>query len=122
MFFGRLPRPALLAILVIFGVARSAAGQDVKGFHGDGHDLLHYWYKTLRQPGTGYSCCNNEDCRPTRARIRGQMVEVLVDGEWTFVPPSTILQQSAPDLNTHVCAPKIGRPRPIFCVVLGFGV
>ena len=122
MFSGKLPGVGAFVTLVMFGAAGSAAGDDVRGFHGAGHDLLHSWYKTLRQPGTGFSCCNNEDCRPTQARTRGGAIEVIVDGEWTPVPPSTILKQGAPDLNAHVCAPKVGRPRPIFCVVLGFGV
>jgi hypothetical protein len=98
-------------------------GDQLQGMHGHGHDQLHAWYETLRQPGTGYSCCNNKDCRPTTARTRGETIEVLVDGEWTVVPPSTILNENSPDLNTHVCAPKgPWKTKPIFCVVLGFGV
>jgi hypothetical protein len=91
--------------------------------HGHQHDKLHHWYKTLRQPGTGYACCDGKDCRPTSARVRDQSVEVLVDGEWTSVPHNTIVKERSPDLNTHVCAPKgAWSPKPIFCVVLGFGV
>ena len=93
------------------------------GKHGRGHDELHNWYKTLRQPGTGYECCDNKDCRPTSARLRETGVEVLVDGEWTKVPPNTIIDIAPPDLQSHVCAPKgPWSPKPIFCVVLGFGV
>jgi len=93
------------------------------GMHGQGHDRLHSWYKTLRQPFTGYSCCDNTDCRPTTARVHGKTIEVLVDGEWTRVPFDKILKRKSPDLNTHVCAPKgPWSPKVIFCVVLGFGV
>jgi hypothetical protein len=100
-----------------------AMAHDHSGVHGKDHDRLHHWYKTLRQPGTGYDCCDNKDCRPTTARLRDRDIEVLVDGEWTRVPPNTILNRTAPDLNTHVCAPKgTWSPKPIFCVVLGFGV
>jgi hypothetical protein len=97
--------------------------QEHQGRHGDGHEELHHWYKTLRQPGTGHACCDNKDCRPTTARSRGKIVEVLIDGEWTRVPPKIILNETSPDLNTHVCAPKgPWSPKPIYCVVLGFGV
>lgn len=94
-----------------------------RGMHGQGHDKLHHWYKTLRQPGTGYACCDNTDCRPSTARVRDGGLEVLVDGEWTIVPANTIIDRLAPDLNTHVCAPKgPWSPKPIYCVVLGIGV
>jgi hypothetical protein len=100
-----------------------AAAQEHGGVHGHRHAELHHWYKTLRQPGTGYGCCDNKDCRPTTARVRDGSIEVLVDGEWTRVPRNTILDVKSPDLSTHVCAPKGGwSPKPIFCVVLGFGV
>jgi len=115
---------AIVAVLVMaqWPQGRAAAGEH-HGVHGLGHDKLHHWYKTLRQPGTGYACCDNRDCRPTTARVRAGAIEVLVDGEWTRVPRNTIVRRNSPDLNTHVCAPKgPWSPKPIFCVVLGFGV
>jgi hypothetical protein len=101
-----------------------AHAQDQRGLHGQGHDAFHPWYKTLRQPGTGFSCCNNRDCRPTIARVRGTVIEVMVDGEWVVVPSDKILNVVAPDLNTHVCSAKgpPWQPKIIFCVVLGLGV
>ena len=91
--------------------------------HGHGHDRLHSWYKTLRQPGTGYSYCSDKDCRPTTARLRDNAIEVLVDGEWTRVPPNVVLDVKSLDLNAYVCAPEgPWSPKPILCVVLGFGV
>jgi hypothetical protein len=112
---------ALLTIALL--TEPRALAQEHGGMHGHEHDKLHYWYKTLRQPGTGYACCDNKDCRPTTARLRGGTIEVLVDGEWTGVPHNTILNRTSPDLNTHVCAPKgPWSPKPIFCVILGFGV
>jgi hypothetical protein len=117
-----LPYVYLLAIMLAIWSGSGAVAQR-GGMYGHGHDALHHWYKTLRQPGTGYSCCNGQDCRRTTARVRRSRIEVLVDGEWTVVPQSTILSVTAPDLNTHVCAPKgPWSPKPIFCVVLGFGM
>ena len=95
------------------------------GHHGLGHHTLHAWYETLKQPGTGISCCNNQDCRPTEARVKGEHVEVLVDGDWTKVPPEKILNTASPDLGSHVCAPNRGAAYPkgyIFCAVIGGGV
>ena len=116
-------RHVAIGIAIATAAGQVASAQDHRGNHGAGHIKLHKWYKTLRQPGTGYECCDEKDCRPTKSRIRGPHIEVLVDGEWTRVPPNTILQTPSPDLNTHVCAPKgPWSPKPIFCVVLGFGV
>ena len=96
-----------------------------RGDHGVGHDYLHAWYETLKQPGSGMSCCNNQDCRPTSSRVVGENVQVEVDGEWTTVPPDKILNAQAPDLGAHVCAPKASSLYPkgyVFCVILGNGV
>ena len=34
------------------------AAQELHGDHGAGHDELHHWYLTLKEPGTGASCCS----------------------------------------------------------------
>ena len=97
---------------------------DAHGVHGAGHDALHNWYLTLKQPGTAASCCNNQDCRPTQTRIVGGGLQVEIDGEWTAVPQGKILNTPSPDLQSHVCAPKAGYIYPkghIFCVVMGSG-
>src|SRR5438034_4385356 len=81
-------------------IALSAAAQDrpsrdhsgqstIDGQWGHGHAENHDWYKDLRQPGTGYSCCNGTfngvdgDCRPTRAyQTEDGAWRALVDGRW----------------------------------------
>ncbi len=91
------------------------------GHYGQGHAENHDWYKDLKQPGTGYSCCNGDaahgDGRPTRAyqTERGTW-RALVDGRWQPVPPSVVLKQLAPDGNSHVCAGKSGM---IYCFIGG---
>jgi hypothetical protein len=111
------------AIVAALYLAACASAQELQGMHGVGHDKLHHWYETLRQPGSGYGCCDNKDCRPTVARVRDGILEVVVDGEWTKVPPNVTLDIESPDVNTHVCAPKgPWSPKVIFCVVLGLGV
>ena len=93
------------------------------GQHGQGHAENHDWYKELKQPGTGYSCCNGTangiegDCRPTRAYIQDDGTwRALIDGRWVVVPPRVVLKQLAPDGNSHICASRSGL---IYCFLGG---
>jgi hypothetical protein len=98
-------------------------GSTGDGQRGNGHAENHDWYKELRQPGTGYSCCNGTvngidgDCRPTRAyQTEDGIWRALVNGRWQPVPPRTVLQRLAPDGNSHICAGKSGM---IYCFIGG---
>jgi len=98
-----------------------------QGFHGDGHDKMHSWYRTLKQPSNGASCCNDQDCRPTDSRIMPDgSIQAKLDGRWVTVPKEKILRVSPPDLNSHICAPDnksgIWPKDHIFCFVFGAGV
>jgi hypothetical protein len=117
--------PVLFGLLVALGAVwlalQSARAQD--GVHGVGHADNHDWYRELKQPGTGYSCCNGTtngvegDCRPTRAYLQDDGVwRALVDGKWVPVPPRAVLKQLAPDGNSHICASKSGT---IYCFIGG---
>ena len=93
------------------------------GQHGQGHAENHDWYKELKQPGTGYSCCNGTvngiegDCRPTRAYIQDDgSWRALIDGRWVVVPPRVVLKQLAPDGSSHICASRSGL---IYCFLGG---
>lgn len=120
------PLAAILIVVVLIALnSGPSRSQHAHGLHGDGHSVMHHWYKTLKQPGTGMSCCNDEDCRPTETRVVGDAVEVVIDGEWAAVPPEKIVKTPSPDLGSHVCAPKqkVSRSKPhIFCVIIGSGV
>jgi hypothetical protein len=129
-----MPRHALgvVSALVFAGVLASTIvltpvlaqdGHRPDGLHGQGHAENHDWYQQLKQPGTGYSCCNGTingvegDCRPTRAYLNddGQWY-AQVDGRWVLVPPRVVLQQLAPDGRSHICASKSGM---IYCFLGG---
>ncbi len=93
------------------------------GHYGQGHAENHDWYKDLKQPGTGYSCCNGTtdgregDCRPTRAYLTEDGTwRALVDGQWVPVPPRVVLKQLAPDGNSHICASRSGL---VYCFIGG---
>lgn len=123
-------RPVLLSIAllsVLFAIrAFAQVGQpfdQAQGRHGVGHAENHDWYKDLKQPDTGYSCCNGTaggiegDCRPTRAYLTEDGTwRALVDGRWVLVPPRVVLRQMAPDGNSHICASRSG---VIYCFLAG---
>jgi hypothetical protein len=99
------------------------AHHQAQGEYGQGHAENHDWYKDLKQPGTGYSCCNGRtatsegDCRPTRAYQNDDgMWYALLNGRWVPVPPRVVLQQLAPDGRSHICASRSGM---IYCFLGG---
>jgi hypothetical protein len=125
-------RVVSLSIAASLAFALTAAAQDISGHqHGNdidgtrnfGHAENHDWYQKLKQPGTGYSCCNGTvngvegDCRPTRAFLTEDGTwKALIDGRWTPVPPRVVLKSLAPDGNSHICAGKSGM---IYCFIGG---
>jgi len=121
----------VLLLLALIGVAACvrAYSQDgrpaehAQGMHGQGHAQNHDWYQQLKQPGTGYSCCNGTingiegDCRPTRAYIGDDGIwRALIDGRWVSVPPRVVLRDLAPDGRSHICASRSGL---IYCFLGG---
>ena len=127
-----MPRYALVGVIVACvlsgtSVITPAFSQDShgvdRGWHNQGHAENHDWYKELKQPGTGFACCNGTvngvegDCRPTRAYLNDDgMWYALLDGRWIPVPPRVVLKQLAPDGSSHICASKSGM---IFCFLGG---
>ena len=116
----------LLFFCVTILLPLSIAAQDhsaIDGQRGHGHAENHDWYKDLKQPQTGYSCCNGRssssdgDCRPTRAYINDDgMWYALLDGRWVPVPPKVVLKQLAPYGSSHICASQSGM---IYCFLGG---
>lgn len=95
--------------------------QDHDGHRGVGHAQLHAeFYSKLMRKDTKTSCCNMVDCRPTQSRMTRDHYEVMVDGEWTTVPPVAIQNVPSPDGEAHVCAPaqRGVNKGVIYCVVL----
>ena len=125
-----------LGLVIVLSVAALAVGstsraQDAhqhaqappQGQYGEGHSENHDWYQELKQPETGYSCCNGRsntsegDCRPTRAYLNDDgMWYALINGRWVPVPPKAVLKQLAPDGRSHICASKSGM---IYCFLGG---
>ena len=105
----------VLALALALSPALPALAQD--GHHGMGHAEHHDWYKTLVSPQSGASCCDNKDCRPTRAYLDDDgRWRAMLDGGWVVVPREKVLKTKAPDGNSHICANDFGM---IFCFVGG---
>lgn len=115
----------VVASLAAIGVRAQEFSADLSpgGHYGHGHAENHDWYKELKQPQTGYSCCNGRtntsegDCRPTRAYVNDDgMWYALLNGRWVPVPPRVVLKELAPDGASHICASKSGM---IYCFLGG---
>lgn len=111
----------LMALAVAAGVMLTLAGMKMAraqdGQHGRGHAENHDWYNGLRHPSSGASCCDQRDCRPTRAFVDDDgNWRAQLNGRWVKVPKHAVLNTRAPDGNSHICANEAGI---ILCFVGG---
>ena len=92
-----------LAFVVAF-LASRAFGQD-RGT----------WFKALRSPATGQSCCDLADCKRTEADWKGEgWVAHYPDGEPVQVPNAIILDKPSIDGFAYLCASKSKR---LYCFI-----
>jgi len=52
---------------------------------------LHGWFESLKQPGSGVSCCSIADCRPVEYRLVAEGYEAYLDAKWVHVPDDRVL-------------------------------
>jgi len=52
---------------------------------------MHGWFESLKQPGSGVSCCSIADCRPVDYRMDSNGYEALIEAKWVRVPDEKIL-------------------------------
>ena len=79
------------------------------GRHGVGHAEMHDVYKAWHPPDNPRtSCCNNADCRPTRAYVDENGIWRAWNGLlWLVVPPErTLPTDFAGDGRSHLCESK----------------
>src|SRR5207245_11556648 len=83
----RLSRAALLLVcFTALGIAASDAAPP------DNADpALHGWFESLKQPGSGVSCCSVADCRPVEYRLAADGYEAYLDTRWIHVPDDKII-------------------------------
>lgn len=81
------------------------------------------WFKSLKQPGSGASCCDVTDCKRTEFTIEGNSYRAIVNGKWMDVPPEKVISNVGnPVGQAIVCYPVTAtQPSDIFCFVPGAG-
>jgi len=102
---------ALAAFLgIVWALTTAARGQE--------HQSRADWFKSLRQPNTGYSCCDISDCKVLQAGDvdwQDGGWKANVDGEWTSIPEEKILTDKMhPEGLGVVCASPTRR---IYCFI-----
>jgi len=110
----RLPIGAAVLALVIAVFPRVGKAEPPEG----ADPALRPWFESLKQPGTGVSCCSISDCRPVQYRLVPEGYEALVGSIWVHVPDDRVLRnQKNPVGRAVLCrSPASGR---IYCFVPG---
>lgn len=85
------------------------------------------WFRSLKQPGTGTSCCDLSDCRGVSIRVGAEGYEALLtpadfpvaESRWVAIPQDKILQGKDNPLGRAVLCwtPSSG----VLCFVQGAG-
>lgn len=91
----------LLALTLAGTQARAQSGE-----HGDGHAEMHGTYEQWHPPGNPHtSCCNDADCRPTRAYMGDDGDWRAWNGNlWLRIPHERVLPTDfAGDGRSHLC-------------------
>ncbi len=97
-----------LLIFLLVGVSPALAGD-----RGD-------WFASLKQNGSGISCCDVSDCHATEAEWRRNHWYAVVSEKWTPVPPESVLQTPRSlDGEAYVCnsAETPSSPAFIYCFI-----
>jgi hypothetical protein len=91
-------RAFMLLAMMVFPMRVVAAPPD----GADPNGQLGIWYRSLKVPGTGQSCCNVSDCRPVDAAwIEGDHWRARVGDEVIDIPASRVLNRENPDGLWH---------------------
>lgn len=78
------------------------------------------WFKSLRQPDTGMSCCDISDCKKTQAKWSKGGWSAIVRGYPRAIPPNIILKNNPSiDGEAYVCASEYGPPdkAQLYCFI-----
>jgi hypothetical protein len=75
-----------LATVALLGIAASDAAPPENA-----DPALHGWFESLKQPGSGVSCCSIADCRPVEYRLVADGYEAYLDTKWVHVPDDKVL-------------------------------
>ena len=91
------------ASFAVLGIAASDAAPPENA-----DPALHGWFESLKQPGSGVSCCSIADCRPVEYRLVADGYEAFLDTKWVHVPDDKVLHGlSNPVARAIVCRSPI---------------
>jgi hypothetical protein len=94
----RMIRALMLLAMMAFPLA--AAPPD----GADPNSPLGIWYRSLKVPGTGQSCCNVSDCRPVDAAwIEGDHWRARIGDQIIDIPANRVLSRENPDGRGILC-------------------
>jgi hypothetical protein len=84
----------------------------------DADPALRPWFESLKQPGTGVSCCSISDCRPVQYRLATDGYEALIESGWVHVPEDKVLHHQPNPLGRAVLC-RSPASKTIYCFVPG---
>lgn len=70
------------------------------------------WFKSLKQPDTGLSCCDISDCHPTKAEYRKGAWWAVVAGKWRQVPANKVLNKTSILEDAVICTSDASQYTP----------
>jgi hypothetical protein len=106
---------AVVLVATMIGTALAAPPPDAD-------PSLSQWFESLRQPGSGASCCSISDCHRLKDgqwRETASGYEIEIRGQWVAVPRSRILNhvQNNPTGGAVACYSEA--LRTVYCFVRG---
>ncbi len=109
-------RTSSMLRLVFCVLAGGAAAQPPLQVAQSSSDLS-AWFKSLRQPANGISCCDESDCRVTKARPTADGWEAQLGARWVAIPEDKIIAGAEHPLTGQavLCATPQGY---IYCFVI----
>lgn len=73
------------------------------------------WFKSLKQPDTGISCCDISDCKRTDASWRAGIWHATAgDGTEVEIPPAKIVDIESIDGEAYVCLSPF---KTVYCFI-----
>ena len=78
-------RYLLVLLLILAAGGLRAAPSD------NANPELHGWFESLKQPGSGISCCSIADCLPVDYKMETDGYEALIETRWVRIPGDKVL-------------------------------
>jgi hypothetical protein len=76
--------PFVLLVLLVTGALKAASPESAD-------PSMQGWFESLKQPGSGVSCCSIADCRPVDYKLDSSGYEALIEAKWVRIPDDKIL-------------------------------